>query len=117
MCVEATLSDKTNYPTFARTEPIGRQLTPAIQELLRYYDWKKFALVVENSTMYTRAFKNIKAKFSSQVLIEAFMPPPAKYSYDEHYLEAKKDMQKLKDKSRSKCELYERGHLLRRITF
>jgi len=103
MCVEASLSDKTKYPTFARTEPIGRQLTPAIQELLHYYNWNKFALVVENSTMYRRAFKNIKEQFRSKVLAEAFMPPPAKYSYDEHYEKARKDMLKLKDKSRSEC--------------
>ena len=102
MCVESSLSDKSRYPTFARTEPIGRQLTPAINEILSYFKWKKFALIVENSTMYKRAFKMIKEKFSVDVLAEAFMPPPAKYSYDEHFVEAREDMRKLKDKARSK---------------
>ena len=105
MCVDPSLSDKSKYPTFARTEPIGRQLTPAINEILSYFKWKKFALIVENSTMYKRAFKMIKEKFGVAVLAEAFMPPPAKYSYDEHYVEAREDMRKLKDKARSKSEL------------
>ena len=102
MCVDPSLSDKERYPTFARTEPIGRQLTPAINEILSYFKWRKFALIVENSTMYQRAFKMIKEKFNVHVLAEAFMPPPAKYSYDEHYVKAREDMRKLKDKARSK---------------
>lgn len=52
MCYEPELSDKSKFPTFARTEPIGHQLTPAIAELLRYYGWHKFGLVVENSTKF-----------------------------------------------------------------
>ncbi|XP_066910581.1 resact receptor-like isoform X2 [Clytia hemisphaerica] len=100
MCQEQSLSNKVDYPTFARTEPIGRQLTPAIKELLKHFKWNKFALIGENSTMYEKAFDNIKLAFGKQVLAEAYMPPPAKYSYDEHYRQAREDMLKLKDKAR-----------------
>ena len=101
MCVESSLTNKERFPTFARTEPIGRQLTPAINEILAYFKWKKFALIVENSTMYQRAFTVIKQTFTTDVLAEAYMPPPAKYSYDMHYINAREDMKKLKDKARS----------------
>ena len=102
MCQEQSLSNKGDYPTFARTEPIGRQLTPAIKELLKHFKWNQFALIGENSTMYEKAFANIKSEFGKQVLAEAYMPPPAKYSYDEHYRQAREDMLQLKDKARSK---------------
>ena len=102
MCIDEDLSDKEDYPTFARTEPIGRQLTPAVQELLAHFKWTKFALIVENSTMYQKAYENIQKQFGSAVLDVEYMPTPAKYSHDEHYEKARRDMKNLKDKARSK---------------
>ncbi|XP_057310994.1 atrial natriuretic peptide receptor 1-like isoform X2 [Hydractinia symbiolongicarpus] len=100
MCLDSELSEKETYPTFARTEPIGRQLTPAIQELLRYFKWTKFAMVVENSTMYRRAHKNIKEKFASQILATKYIPAPSQYTYEYHYHKAVEDMKYLSKRAR-----------------
>lgn len=102
MCTEPSLSSKEKYPTFARTEPIGRQLTPAIEELLKYFKWKKFAMVVENSPMYQLVFNDIMDKFKDSVLATATMPAPSQYTYEEHFEAARKDMAMIKDKARSK---------------
>ena len=75
MCYEPELSDKTKYPTFARTEPIGRQLTPAIKELLRHFHWEMFALVVEDSTRYAGLglySSHHLSKFISTILITKY---------------------------------------------
>lgn len=102
MCSETQLSDKKLFPTFARTEPIGRQLTPAIEELLNHFKWKKFAIMVEESTMYELVYKDIESKFKNRVLEVVKMPAPAKYTYEDHYHIVKRDLKIIKDKARSK---------------
>lgn len=102
MCLDPELSEKETYPTFARTQPSGRQLTPAIQELLRYFKWKKFAMVVENSTLYQLVHKNIKEKFASQILATKYIPMSSQYKYEVHYEKAVKDMRYLSSRARSK---------------
>lgn len=102
MAFEPELSDKMKYPTFARTEPIGRQLTPAIRELLRYFKWKKFALIVENSTMYTRASVDIRNEFKESITEFKYMHTSPHYAYENHYDLIVRDMKEISKKARSK---------------
>ncbi|XP_057310998.1 atrial natriuretic peptide receptor 1-like isoform X2 [Hydractinia symbiolongicarpus] len=100
MCLDPELSEKETYPTFARTEPSGRQLTPAIQELLRYFKWNKFAVVVENSTLYQLVHKNIKEKFASQILATKYITASSQYKYEVDYVKAVEDMKYLSSRAR-----------------
>ena len=102
MCTSAELSEKEQYPTFARTEPIGRQLTPAIEELLNHFNWRKFALIVEETPMYQRAHKAIQAQFKEKVLATAYMPAPSHYTFEKHYEKAVEDLRVISKKARSK---------------
>ena len=101
MCLEPELSNKEEYPTFARTEPNGRQLTPAIRELLRYYKWKKFSVFIENQDVYKRIFNDIKQEFSDQIMLHKYIPPSSQYMYDKHFGIVKEDLKNLASKSRS----------------
>ncbi|XP_047143124.1 atrial natriuretic peptide receptor 1 isoform X1 [Hydra vulgaris] len=100
MCLEPELSNKEEYPTFARTEPNGRHLTPAIYELLRYYKWEKFSVYVENQDVYKRAFEDIQKKFSQRILLSKNIPASTYYSLEKHFDLVKEDLKTLSNKSR-----------------
>nr|XP_018907598.1 PREDICTED: receptor-type guanylate cyclase Gyc76C-like isoform X1 [Bemisia tabaci] len=46
-------------PTFARTEPPDTQVTKSVISLLKYYDWKKFSILYEES--WTPVAESLKA--------------------------------------------------------
>ncbi|XP_064600660.1 receptor-type guanylate cyclase Gyc76C-like [Liolophura sinensis] len=48
-CTESDVSDKTLYPTFARTLPPSTQVTKSIIALLKHFKWRKFTMVVGSS--------------------------------------------------------------------
>ena len=105
MCVDQELSEKKKYPTFARTEPIGCQLTLALRELLKHFKWKKFGLMVEQSPIYVKIHKELKTQFKDQILVEKEISAPAHYYYSEHFKEVKNDMEIIKKQARSKFVL------------
>ena len=105
MCVEQELSEKYKYPTFARTEPIGRQLTLALRELLQNFNWKKFGLMVEQSPSYLKVHKELKFQFKDQILVEKEISAPAYYNFAQHFKEVKNDMEIIKRQARSKFVL------------
>ena len=100
MCYEPELSNKSRYPTFARTEPVGRQLTPAIAELLHYFKWHKFALVVENSTVYRRAGADILHTFGERINAVKYMKTSPQYAYESHYQHVKNDIKHISTRAR-----------------
>ena len=105
MCVDQELSNKDIYPTFARTEPIGRQLTLALRELLKHFKWKKFGLMVEQSPIYVKVHNELKTQFKDQILVEKEISAPAHYYYVEHFKEVTRDMEIFKRQARSKFVL------------
>ena len=48
-CADDEVSDKKNYPTFARTRPPAAQVTTSILSLLLHFNWTRFSLVVGSS--------------------------------------------------------------------
>lgn len=48
-CADLDVSDKTKYPTFARTFPPTSQVTSSIISLLLHFNWKRFTLVAGKS--------------------------------------------------------------------
>ena len=105
MCVQQELSQKKKYPTFARTEPIGRQLTLALRELLQNFKWKIFGLMVEQSQIYLKLHNELKTQFKDQILVEKEISAPAHYSYARHFKEVKNNMEIIKTQARSKFVL------------
>ena len=57
-CLDHKVSDKSLYPTFARTSPPGTQITKSIISLLQHYHWSKFTLVVAK----TEKWQNVASK-------------------------------------------------------
>ena len=51
-CTDSRVSDKRNYPTFARTFPPDTQVIHSVLSLLDHFDWKKFSLVYESTSPY-----------------------------------------------------------------
>ena len=45
-CGDHKVSDKTQYPTFARTSPTATQVTYSIIALLSKFSWNKFSIIV-----------------------------------------------------------------------
>ncbi|KAK3781513.1 hypothetical protein RRG08_054852 [Elysia crispata] len=45
VCSEDEVSDKSKYPTFARTFPPAVQITKSVISLLKYYNWTKFSII------------------------------------------------------------------------
>ena len=106
MCVDQELSNKDTYPTFARTEPIGRQLTLALRELLEHFKWKKFGLMVEQSPIYVKVHNELKNQFKDQILVEKGISGPGHYYYADHFKEVTRDMEIFKRQARSKFVLF-----------
>lgn len=44
-CTETAVSDKTLYPTFARTKPTDSQISKSVVSLLRMYNWRKVTFI------------------------------------------------------------------------
>ena len=105
MCVEQELSNKHKYPTFARTEPIGRQLTLALSELLKHFKWKKFGLIVEQSPIYIKVHRELKIRFEEYILVEKEISASSNYYLTKHYNEVLNDMKTIKRQARSKFVL------------
>lgn len=51
-CTDSRVSDKSLYPSFARTFPPDTQVIHSIISLLEYYQWKKFSLIYESTPPY-----------------------------------------------------------------
>ncbi|XP_072029839.1 speract receptor-like [Amphiura filiformis] len=48
-CGNVEVSNKQQYPTFARTYPTDTQITASVLALLKYYNWSKISLITANS--------------------------------------------------------------------
>ncbi|XP_031575273.1 speract receptor-like isoform X2 [Actinia tenebrosa] len=60
ICKDATLSDKSKYPTFVRTIPANNKLTGPVLKLLQHYNWTRTGLVMEDSKEWTERGEEIK---------------------------------------------------------
>ena len=66
MCSNPEVSYKKLYPTFIRTFAIDTKLTPSLLSLLKYFNWKRVAIIYENVTkwieMKNNMVKRLRAK-------------------------------------------------------
>ena len=56
------MSDKSLYPTFARTFPPATQVTTAILSLLNHFAWRRFTLVVGSTERWESIASNLQLK-------------------------------------------------------
>lgn len=54
------LSKKSDYPTFARTTTLNRDVIYMIIALLRKFKWKKFAVMYEKSHIWDAVYKALQ---------------------------------------------------------
>lgn len=60
-CPDGTVSDKSKFPTFARTEAPDTQIVKSVLSVLHHHHWKKFSIIVETqSTQYSTVAKSLE---------------------------------------------------------
>ena len=47
-CSEADVSNKVQYPTFARTKPTDSQISQSVVSILETFQWKKITFIHSN---------------------------------------------------------------------
>ncbi|EDO33461.1 predicted protein, partial [Nematostella vectensis] len=76
MCSSPEVSNKKLYPTFARTFAVDTVLAPTVLSLLRYFSWKRVAIIYENVTKWIEMKETlIKKKAFEAVFILAVKSP------------------------------------------
>ncbi|VDM94971.1 unnamed protein product [Thelazia callipaeda] len=65
-CKDETMSDKSKYPTFARTVPAGTEITAALIALLKHFKWYKFSIIYEKNIANEELFSSIKSAIDKQ---------------------------------------------------
>ena len=105
MCSNPTLSDKSKYPTFARTYSLSQRLTPSLLALLKEYKWKRVAILSENSRHVKETAEYMideLKKNNVTVSLEEETPTPSSYTHKKHSIKLKEIMEKIKSTARSK---------------
>ncbi|XP_047143236.1 atrial natriuretic peptide receptor 1 isoform X1 [Hydra vulgaris] len=59
-CAEPSLSDKNDYPTFARTSSLNLDSVLMVEALLKKFNWNKIAVIYEKNTLWEPMFKELQ---------------------------------------------------------
>ena len=54
MCTNEVLSDKTLFPTFARTAPPISRLVPPLDVLMKHFNWNRVGIIAQNSQQWSQ---------------------------------------------------------------
>ncbi|VBB30422.1 unnamed protein product [Acanthocheilonema viteae] len=65
-CKDEMMSDKSKYPTFARTVPTETEITAALIALFKYFKWRKFSIIYEGNVANQELFRSIKSTIEKQ---------------------------------------------------
>ncbi|XP_031575271.1 atrial natriuretic peptide receptor 1-like isoform X2 [Actinia tenebrosa] len=87
MCSNPEVSDKKLYPTFARTFAIDTKLTPSLLSLLKYYQWRRVAIIYENVTKWIEMKNTITKRLTENgvhIALELMMSPSSVYRPQNH---------------------------------
>lgn len=86
-CSDPVVSDKSRFPTFARTQPSSSLSGSSVVRLMLYYGWRKFSIVVELNDLMIRAGQKLKILAKQfNMTINDFVNITSPYSslYDSH---------------------------------
>ena len=106
MCIEKELSDKSKYPTFARTAVTGFELASTVHELLKYYKWKKVSVIWHDTFPYKKLHEEFHASYDGDTVSAFPMEIPVYYNYREHHSVTRGYLQKIYHKSKSEFLLF-----------
>ncbi|VDM21098.1 unnamed protein product [Wuchereria bancrofti] len=65
-CKDEMMSDKSKYPTFARTVPTETEITAALIALFKHFEWRKFSVIYERNVANEELFRSIKSTIEKQ---------------------------------------------------
>ncbi|VDK69925.1 unnamed protein product [Onchocerca ochengi] len=65
-CKDEMMSDKSKYPTFARTVPTETEITAALIALLKHFKWRKFSIIYERNVANEELFRSIRSTIEKQ---------------------------------------------------
>ena len=105
MCGNPEVSYKKLYPTFIRTFAIDTKLTPSLLSLLKYFNWKRVAIIYENVTKWIEMKNNMVKRLRAKgitVAQELLTHPSALYRPENHTDNYRSIMRKIKQEARSK---------------
>ena len=105
MCSNPEVSYKKLYPTFIRTFAIDTKLTSSLLSLLKYYNWKRVAIIYENVTKWIEIKSNMVRRLRAKgitVALEMLTHPSARYKPENHTDNYRGIMRKIKEEARSK---------------
>ncbi|XP_059177836.1 speract receptor-like [Physella acuta] len=58
-CTASEVSDKSLYPTFARTKPTDSQISETVVSILQHFKWNRVTFIYNNNTEYTPTAETI----------------------------------------------------------
>jgi len=103
MCSNPEVSYKKLYPTFIRTFAVDTKLTPSLLSLLKYFNWKRVAIIYENVTKWIEIKNNMVKRLRAKgitVAQELLTHPSALYRPQNHTDNYRSIMRKIKQEAR-----------------
>ncbi|XP_048576329.1 atrial natriuretic peptide receptor 1 isoform X2 [Nematostella vectensis] len=103
MCSSPEVSNKKLYPTFARTFAVDTVLAPTVLSLLRYFSWKRVAIIYENVTKWIEMKETLIKKLKEEgitVALDLMMSPSAIYTPQNHSAYYKNLVKRIKEEAR-----------------
>ncbi|VDK57207.1 unnamed protein product [Anisakis simplex] len=67
-CKDHIVSDKSKYPTFARTVPAETEITAAFISLFKHFNWRKFSIIYERHVTNEELFSSIRGALDEENL-------------------------------------------------
>ncbi|KAL4241108.1 hypothetical protein ACF0H5_001886 [Mactra antiquata] len=58
-CSEVEVSDKKEYPTFARTKPPDSQISKSVVSVMKQFNWKKITFLYSELSMFQHTAETI----------------------------------------------------------
>ncbi len=85
MCLDPKLSEsKSEFPTFARSVAMYRQLTPSLLALFEAFKWKRAAVFIEKTSLHQESAEFVVKKLKSHnITIPPIFYLPTPSNHDE----------------------------------
>ena len=100
MCIEKELSDKSKYPTFARTAVTGSELASIMHELLNYYKWKKVSVIWQDLFPHNKLYNEFHGSHEGKIV--SVHQLKAHYNLSKHHSLTLGYLKEISNKSKSK---------------
>ncbi len=104
MCSSPALSDKKEYPTFARTYPLSKFVIPSLKALLKTFNWTTVAVISSTgSSQYQETSDEMLTMLKKSFKVSYKVSVPSDTQYNVSAKIFQDIMPQIKKKARSKC--------------